>query len=687
MQFFNSSKPTIKGFSGISFSSDDLIISNHVSIDDVSLIQGLLPSNVTLAIYENEKESIAKIDSNRKILLYNPLNAQSLVELKNELEGENPVFIFPEVMVSPSKIVSRVFTEVADLIRRTNPTIHPISIAGGGITNPTTFSDLRIELLDSFKIDTTHLTEKKEINHFIINTLIKKMQDNYFYQSIGEKKNINLYNELLSISKRTPDKMVIVEDPTSKFTYKDLILSANVFYQKLKPTLANEKNIGVLLPSAGANVLTIFSLFKLGKVPAMLNFSMGASTLLDCVKVANIKVVLSSKNFIEQGELHHLIEALKDEVLIIYLEDLKENIQANQKLMGLTQYMLNSKADVGHNELILFTSGSENKPKGVILTHDNILSNIYQCLSFISIDINTDKMFNALPMFHSFGLTVGSILPVIVGMPTFLYPSPLHHRLIPELVYQKQSTLMFGTSTFFSMYGNDAHPNALQSIRLAVVGGEKLKDDVYETWFTKFGVKIVEGYGVTEGSPVLSINTPLANKKHSIGKLLPGIDYKLEPVEGINGYNLLVKGPNIMKGYLIHGEGYVPCKDWYTTGDVVDIDSDGFLKIISRLKRFSKIGGEMVSLNLVEDIAFKTYGENKFAAVSIPDKRKGERIILFTSMPELNLKDFKRYIKSIKESALLLPKEMVYIEQIPLLGSGKTDYVTLQKQALELFEK
>lgn len=688
MQIFNNGKIITKGFDTAQFDKNSLIISNHVSSFDLFYLNNLLPEDVVFAVYENEKEHVARFEKTRKILFYNPLNPYSLSELKNLLESDSPVFIFPEVFASPQKVVSRIYSEIADLIRRTNPQIHPISFCGSRLTNLTPHNDLNIQLFDPFEINHSEFEKKEDANRFIINTLLHKMQNLYFSQT--QKENVNLYNELLIAAKRSDDKTVIVEDTSSKFTYKDLLLSINVFYQKLKPMLAKERNVGVLLPSSGANVLTIFSLFKLGKVPAMLNFSMGASTLLDCVEVANINVVISSKAFIEQGDLHHLIDALSEHTKIVYLEDLKESIQANEKIMGFAHFTLNSKADEGYNELILFTSGSENKPKGVILSHSNIFSNIYQCLTVIQINGQKDRMFSVLPMFHSFGLTIGSVLPVITGVPVFLYPSPLHHKIIPELIYQKQSTIMFGTSTFFSMYGRDAHENSLQSIRLAVVGGEKLKDDVYNTWFQKFGVKIVEGYGVTEGAPVMSINTPLSNKRHSIGKLLPGIDYSLEEVDGIDGYNLLVKGPNIMQGYLIHGEGYKPHSGWYKTGDVVEIDEDGFLKIISRLKRFSKVGGEMVSLNVVEEIAAQTYESSPttLAAVSIPDKRKGEKIILFTTIEDdINLKDFKKTVKANKQSALLIPKELAKIDTIPLLGSGKTDYVSLQKLALELFEK
>ena len=198
-------------------------------------------------------------------------------------------------------------------------------------------------------------------------------------------------------------------------------------------------------------------------------------------------------------------------------------------------------------------------------------------------------------------------------------------------------------------------------------------------FYNKFGIRILEGYGATEAAPLISLNTPIYTKSGSVGKIIPTLEYKLEKIEGIEeGGSLLVKGPNIMKGYLIHGKGFVPQENWYNTGDVVEIDKEGFVTIKSRLKRFAKIGGEMVSLNLVETIAMKCFDDIGFAAVSIPDKRKGEKIILYTSKAEVTQRELKRFIKAHHYSPLLLPSDIKEINEIPLLGSGKTDYVTLE---------
>jgi len=423
-------------------------------------------------------------------------------------------------------------------------------------------------------------------------------------------------------------------------------------------------------------------LFRIGKTPAILNFSLGIRSLLDCCETAQIDTILTSRVFIEKGKLEHIIAGLEPHLKIVYLEDLKASATGFDKLAALIRYLLKQKASpASDNELILFTSGSESKPKGVVLTHTNLYANIQQVTTVI--DITTrDKFFNALPMFHSFGLTAGTLLPVVKGVPVYLYPSPLHYKAISELVYDQNATILFGTSTFMAGYGRMAHPYNFYSLRYVFAGAEKLKDDVRKLWMEKFGVRIFEGYGATETAPILSLNTPLANKPGTVGRLMPGMSYKLDAVSGIEeGGELLVKGPNVMKGYLIHGKGFIPAEEWYHTGDLVTTDKDGFISIQSRLKRFAKIGGEMVSLNLIEELAMQCFGHSGFAAITVNDPRKGERVLLFTTDETVALSQLRTYLTEKQYSPLLIPGTMQVIKTLPLLGSGKTDYVTLKQLA------
>lgn len=682
MNMFKNKKLVMVGFDQIELRERSLFIANHVSKSDIPFLHDALPKHITFAVHASEISLYGEVSKHRKFISYDFNLPKSLTNLTAVIENGEPLLLFPEAKISTSGSLGKIYKELAEIIVYTNPSIYPITIVGTEKENYFPFPFIKVALDKPTNLTvSSELTMEQKIRYVAreIESLFRSLRFKH-----ANKENVNLFNELLETAKTSGDKSIILEDTTTSMTYKDLLLSIYVFQHKLKSLLPKERTIGVFLPTVVGNVLTLFSLFKLGKVPALLNFSMGPKTLLECVETSKVRTIITSRAFIKSGELEESLAHLEANCSIIYLEDVKESISANDKLKGLSEYALMKKADMGTNEIILFTSGSENKPKGVILTHENIFSNIQQALSMTSIT-NKDRMFNCMPMFHSFGLTVGSFLPLLTGMYVFLYPSPLHHKMIPELIYQKEATILFGTSTFFAMYGKNADPYDLHTLRLGIVGSEKLKEDVYNLWFHKFGIRIYEGYGVTEASPILSLNTPNAYRNGSVGKLLPGIEYRVEPIEGIKkGGNLFVKGPNIMKGYLIHSKGFVPLHQWHDTGDIVEIDEDGYVFIVSRLKRFAKLGGEMVSLNLVEDLAAQCFSTTSLATVSIADKRKGEKIILFSTVENNALREFKKFIKGNKHSSLLIPKEIHFIEQIPLLGTGKTDYVSLQKLAEDL---
>jgi acyl-[acyl-carrier-protein]-phospholipid O-acyltransferase/long-chain-fatty-acid--[acyl-carrier-protein] ligase len=334
--------------------------------------------------------------------------------------------------------------------------------------------------------------------------------------------------------------------------------------------------------------------------------------------------------------------------------------------------------------VILFTSGSEGNPKGVALSHNNLLSNIIQLAS--RVDFNqSDIVFNCLPMFHSFGLTGGTLLPVLSGVKTFLYPSPLHYRIVPELVYATNATIMFGTDTFLSGYGRMANNYDFYRMRYIFAGAEKIKDTTRQLYMERFGVRIFEGYGTTETSPVIAVNSPLYNKPGTVGRILSGITAKLEKVDGVDiGGRLMVKGSNVMLGYYkddLPGILQPPEEGWHDTGDIVTIDEDGFIKIQGRAKRFAKIAGEMVSLSVTEGLAQAVWPNYEHAVVSIPDERKGERLVLVTTHAGYHREELSSYAARVGITALAIPAVIIFVEKIPLLGTGKTDYVTISRLA------
>ncbi|WP_247747169.1 AMP-binding protein [Alkalihalobacillus sp. BA299] len=665
-----------------------IYMSNHVSKNDLVYLHRELPLHVHFFVFnKGEYELAEKNLVGRKVTLFEEITPDALKKIISIIEAEEPVLLFPELRVSRFGNVMKIYEEVAFIANRTEATIYPVIIQtndGKGkmisftSLNPFSDKDAAIHIGEPFQLN---IQKKPEVNE-------KELASSMIYQKMTElyaksmyKYNVNLFNELLEASRMFDPNKVIIKDPTNALTYKKLLLGVQVLSSKLE-TMLEEERVGVFLPSSIGQAVCLFSLFKIGVTPAILNFTMGQSTLIDCCETANVNTILTSKLFIEKAELGEMIEVFeKNRLSIIYLEEVKESLSSKDKIVGLKKHASSQRSVHSKNEVILFTSGSENKPKGVILTHDNIYANIHQALSIIDLH-SGDRMLNPLPMFHSFGLTIGTFLPLLAGIPVVIHPSPIQYKVIPEIIYNEDITILLSTPTFLNGYGKNAHPFDFQTVRYAIAGAESVKEEIKELFQQKFGIRILEGYGATEAAPLLSVNTPMHTKEHSVGKMVPGVQYKVQKVEGIEkGGSLLIKGPNLMKGYLIHGKGFVPFNDWYDTGDVVEIDDYGYITIKSRLKRFAKIGGEMVSLNLVEEIVAQCFDDIGFAAVSIGDKRKGEKIVLFTNHEEFNMRELKRFVKAQKHSALLIPQEVMQIEEIPLLGSGKTDYVKLEQLA------
>jgi acyl-[acyl-carrier-protein]-phospholipid O-acyltransferase/long-chain-fatty-acid--[acyl-carrier-protein] ligase len=391
--------------------------------------------------------------------------------------------------------------------------------------------------------------------------------------------------------------------------------------------------------------------------------------------------------FVEKGHFESLIQTIEGVARVLYLEDIRATISFADKMKGLLRGS-RQQIEIDYNTpaAILFTSGSEGTPKGVVLSHRNLLANCAQSLTRVACN-GSDKVFNALPVFHSFGLSAGLLMPLIAGVPVYLYPTPLHYRIIPELVYQSNATIMFGTDTFLAGYARVAHPYDFARVRLVLSGAEAVKERTRQLYMDRFGVRILEGYGVTETAPVLAINTPLANKAGSVGRLSPLMEARLEPVPGIDkGGRLYVRGPNVMLGYYRAEHPGVlepPAAGWHDTGDIVEIDPQGFITIKGRAKRFAKIAGEMISLSAVEALAAELWPQLMTVVVSLPDQRKGERLVLLTTDANCKRDDFQKFARQKGATELMVPAEILVVSRIPLLGSGKPDYVACLELAKE----
>jgi len=516
------------------------------------------------------------------------------------------------------------------------------------------------------------------------------LMSNMIFESSDYRK--TLFQSLLDVRSLHGKEHVVAEDIDRKpITSGRLVTRSFILGEAIAKTSQPGEYIGVLLPNAVSTLVTFFALQAYGRVPTMLNFSMVSKTLLAACATAQIKTVYTSRQFIDKAELQSTEKAiLESEVELVYLEDLAKTISLWDKLSGLvkgqfpqTLYNAANKVQAAHlPAVVLFTSGSEGEPKGVVLSHENLQANCNQAGARVDFGPR-DTILNALPVFHSFGLTGATLLPLLAGAKIFFYPSPLHYRVIPEMSYEAGATILFGTDTFLSGYAKYGHPYDFYSLRYVFAGAEKLKDETRRIWVEKFGLRILEGYGATETSPILSLNTPMQNKPNTVGRFLPGIEYKLEHVPGIHsGGRLWVHGPNVMVGYLLADNPgvLVPPKDgWYDTGDVVDVDDEGYITIKGRLKRFAKVGGEMVSLTAVENLISNLWPEYLHVVISIPDEKKGEILVLVTEYPDANREAIIAHIREDGSGEINNPKKILTVGEIPLLATGKVDLVETTK--------
>lgn len=485
---------------------------------------------------------------------------------------------------------------------------------------------------------------------------------------------------------------VILEDATQQaLTYRKLMVGADLLAHALRGTVTGGERVGLLMPNVNATPVVVLALWSLGKVPAILNFSSGTSTMLACAELAGLKHIITSRAFLERARLN-VDDFVKAGIKLIYLEDVRAGISGSRKFFTLLRHVFNPQSTIrnppagGSTAVIVFTSGSEGVPKGVELTHGNVLTNIRQMLAVTDFT-NGDRLFNCLPLFHSFGLTVGTLLPLVRGIYVFLYPSPLHYRTVPAALYERDCTVFLSTNTFLNGYAHKAHPYDFRSVRCVFAAAEKLQEATALIWSQKYGVRILEGYGATECAPCVSVNTPLEPRWGSVGRLLPGMEYKLEPVEGVaEGGRLFLRGPNVMKGYL-NAEANATFQSlggWYDTGDIVSVDAEGYLHILGRLKRFAKVSGEMVSLTAVEDAlagAFPQHGLRcQVAIITRPEEGKGEALIAVTNEPKLTPDEIRDAIKAKGLTNLSVPREIKVVKEIPKLGTGKVNHRELQAQ-------
>ena len=677
-----------------------VVVCNHLSFLDGCFIGAYLPGNVTFAV----NTFMTRLWWARLFLVFvrvfpvdqsNPFSVKAMIRT---VRDGVPLGIFPEGRLSTTGALMKIYEGAATVADRSDAEVIPVRIDGlqftpftrmGNKVRRRWFPKLSMQVLPPVKLSLDPTLRGRKRRQVVGMALQDLMVGSAFATHDIDR---TLFSALLDSRDRFGRKLPILEDTDRKpLTYDRLVLGAAVLGRKLAALTKPGERVGVLLPNSVGAVVTFMGLQSQARVPAMLNFSAGADGMLSACAAAEIRLVLCSRKFVERGKLDKVMERLALQVRIVWLEDVRASIGPFAKLRGLVDARFARRlpgcaADPNAPAVVLFTSGSEGTPKGVALSHRNIVANCGQVASVI--DFNpADRVMNAMPMFHSFGLTGGTILPLLYGVRTFFYPSPLHYKIVPDLIYDTDATIIFGTDTFLTGWARFAHPYDFYAVRYAFAGAEKVRDETRRLFSERFGVRILEGYGATETAPVLAINSAMHSRPGTVGRFLPGIEWRLDPVPGVEtGGRLFVRGPNIMLGYFrttAPGVLEPPEDGWYDTGDIVSVDPIGFVAIQGRAKRFAKIAGEMVSMTAAETLAAQLWPDQAHAVIALPDPRKGEQLVLVTTRAEADVKSLLAFARERGIAELMVPRAFCRVEAIPLLGTGKVDYPAVQRLAEE----
>lgn len=677
-----------------------LVTPNHQSFLDAVIVWAFFPADLMWLVHTD----VARVSFYRWCMSFARhvvLDTTSPMALKAAIaaiENGEPVIIFPEGRVTVTGKLMKIYEGPAFVAARTGADVIPVWIDGAvharGFTRMNGaefplkwFPKITLTIYPPERIPLADAPTGKLRRKYAGETLRRIMQR----MVVLQRKRTTVYDRFLDAVELHGRGRAMVEDVTGRvLTYGDLLKGSLALGRLIGRATEPGESVGVLLPNTGGTAAVLLALFGTRRIPAMLNYSAGLDGVQSALRAARVRLVIASRAFIERARLGPMVEKLEG-VRIVYAEDLRAQLTIADKLwlIGYAMRFPRRVMKTGSPDdpaLVIFTSGSEGKPKGVVLHHDALLANCAQVSAMVEFGPK-DKFLAAMPLFHSFGMTAGFLLPVLEGARIYFYPSPLHYRIIPETAYGYDCTVMFATNTFLSHYAKRAHPYDFRSVRYVVAGAEKLTDEVRRVFMERFGVRILEGYGATECAPMIALNTPMHNRAGTVGELAPCIEHRLEPVAGIQEGGLLhVKGPNVMLGYwreshpgVLERPSSIFGAGWYSTGDVASIDEDGYVRLVGRVKRFAKIAGEMVSLETVEKLAEAASPASLHAAIAKPDANRGEMLVLFTQDRMLRRDQLQRAARDLGAPEIAVPRRVVAIERIPLLGNGKKNYPALEQ--------
>ncbi|MET3520442.1 AMP-binding protein [Mesorhizobium abyssinicae] len=672
-----------------------IYVISHQSRIEPALMLSLLPDD-TLHILDDASARSPWLEPWRELGRTIAFNAEHVFvsrRLVRVLKGKGKLAVYLPDSVEPDIKSFRLFRAITRIAMQADASIVPIFVARArdlpASLTPADraprhwFPRLSVSVLEPMTI--AELAARNPDQASNTNALFDRFAEARLF---GTNLDRGLFLAIRDAATRVGASHPIIEDVISgALSYRKMFIGARVLGRRFEAVTAPSEAVGLLLPNANGVVLSFVGLISAGRVAAMINYTAGPASVTAAVRTAIIRTVVSSRAFIEKAGLADIVEAVEaGGARLLWLEDVRQSVTMLDKLAAALLWRLPLRPqDAAKPAVILFTSGSEGTPKAVVLSHKSLYANAMQAEARITIS-PADILLNVLPVFHSFGLTGGTILPLVTGVKLFLYPSPLHYKIIPEIARKVRPTIMFGTDTFLANYARTAKDGDFSSLRFVVAGAEAVKPETRRVYRERFDASIIEGFGLTEAAPVVAVNTAIHGRDGTVGRALPAIRMKLEPVEGIDDAGRLwLDGPNMMMGYMTAdrpGE-LQPLDGWHDTGDIVSIDRDGFITIRGRAKRFAKIAGEMVSLGAVEMLVQSLWPEERHAAVAVPDKRRGERIVLVTTADDASAEELRAFGKKAGAAELMVPNDIVKVEEIPVLGSGKTDYVSTRRLAID----
>lgn len=669
-----------------------LVIANHVSYLDGLLLAAYIPRRLTFAIDPHWLNKwwvrpLARFFTAVPVDRGQPLATRALLDA---LAAGGLVVVFPEGRLTTTGSLMKVYEGSAILALKGGAPIVPVVIDGpqfsrfsrlGPTVRPRRKFRTSLAIMGPRRLEVAPRPGERQKDYRARATgALYDLMRQCAFQAVDCRR--DLWTALNGAAAYSGLGTVAIEDAQRRpLTYRRFLWLARALGRRFAALSQPGECVGLMLPNSTALTAALFGLLAGSRTAVMLNFTQGPGPMASALETARIKTVVTSRRFLAETGLMGLAQGLKAH--LVYLDEAP--VTPLEELRGL--FWAPAPAAPDSPAVIVFTSGSEGKPKGVVLSHANLLSNVAQFSQHMSVTPH-DVIFNALPMFHAFGLTVGVLTPLLWGARLFNYTTPLHTKVIPELIYDTGATVAAASDTFLSAWGRNAHPYDFRTLRYVIEGAEKLKPRTHQLYMEKFGLRVTEGYGASETAPVVSVNNHLRYRYGTVGTLLPGLEARVEPVEGVaRGGELWLKGPNIMLGYLMPDNPGVlkPPKDgWYDTGDIVEMDGDGFITILGRFKRFAKVGGEMVSLAAVEEVAMNLWPGAPRVVIAMEDEAKGERLVYITA--DEGEPDLAALWQALKEAGLpeiYYPRHWLRLPEMPITPVGKLNMPKLMEMARE----